>query len=125
MKRFFAVLLAVSMLGSILAGCGDGKPAGMTDNVYEYGCKALDIVNQYLDTDIEADAAHDKLKQIEATIDPQSDDVAMKATEGSIKIEVQYLAFLMVQAQNEMRNLESTIDEIKEWRDKLSSNLGK
>lgn len=124
MKRFLSGVLAALMLCGVLTGCS-GKPSGMTDNVYDYGCKALDVVDQYLDTELTAEEAQSKLEQIGAMIDPQSDDTVMKNTEEMIKSETEFLVFLMIGAQNKMENLESTISDIREWRDKLAKDLGK
>jgi hypothetical protein len=58
MKRFIALLL-VGVMALSLAGCG--KPAGMNQEIYDYGQEAVKVTESYLNGGMAAETAYDRL----------------------------------------------------------------
>lgn len=66
-KIIIAVLLSSMML--TFSACGKSIPEGMSEEVYDYGVKALDIMDKYNDMEISVDDADSRLKAIYDKID--------------------------------------------------------
>lgn len=59
------LLMLVVLLCCLLAGCGGGRPSDLSDAHYQYGKRALEIVDDCLDYDIDLDTAYNKIKKLE------------------------------------------------------------
>ena len=80
MKKLFAILCLATAL---LCGCSS-TPEGVTEETYRTGKNALEAIDQYLDGEITADEAHDKLDMYYEILDEHSD--SLDETEGDFKL---------------------------------------
>lgn len=64
-KKAIIMLLCGTFL---LSGCS-GKPSGMSDEVYEIGSQALEIIEKYNDAEISEDDAQTRLSMLSDSID--------------------------------------------------------
>lgn len=71
MKKGLKVLVLLCLLVGI-SGCI--KPFGMNKTVYEVGCKSAEVVESYLDADITADEAIEKLESLQGRLDESYED---------------------------------------------------
>lgn len=71
MKKLFAILCLATAL---LCGCSS-KPGGVTEETYRTGKNALTAIDQYLDGEITAEEAHDKLDMYYEILDEHSDSI--------------------------------------------------
>lgn len=69
MKKLFAILC---LTAALLCGCSS-TPEGVTEETYRTGKNALTAIDQYLDGEITADEAHDKLDTYYEVLDEHSD----------------------------------------------------
>lgn len=59
------VLIFFLSISFLLSGCG-GKPSNISDEHYQYGKKAIEIIDSYLDYEIDADEAYQQMKNLSA-----------------------------------------------------------
>ena len=55
------VVFCVLVMALVLTGCSEGKPSNISEAHYKYGLKALEIVDEYLDFNITAKNAREKI----------------------------------------------------------------
>lgn len=68
MKKVICCLLAIVTVLVVFTACGEKRPENIGDEYYEYGCKALDIIDQYLDKTIDAKTASDRLFNLKTVV---------------------------------------------------------
>lgn len=78
-KIIIAVLLSSMML--TFSACGKVIPEGMSEELYDYGVKALDIMDKYNDKEISEYDANSELTTLREKIDNLDDDTSAKALE--------------------------------------------
>ena len=69
MKKLFTILC---LAAALLCGCSS-KPGDVTEETYRTGKNALEAIDQYLDGEITAEEAHDKLGLYYDILDEHSD----------------------------------------------------
>lgn len=69
MKKLFTILC---LAAALLCGCSS-KPGDVTEETYRTGKNALTEIDQYLDGEITAEEAHDKLDTYYEILDEHSD----------------------------------------------------
>lgn len=60
MNRVISSIAAV-VLALSLTGCGGEKSENISDDLYETGCRAVDVTEEFLSMDISADEYHEKI----------------------------------------------------------------
>lgn len=109
MKKMIVALIVCCMM-FVITAC---KPEGMSDDVYKYGLKALETVDQYLDAEIELEEMN---KIMEGLYDRFEDSENLDLEDFSVKLYINSL-------ESKSGYLYSGVDEIKEARDNLASAL--
>ena len=72
MKRLIGLALVITM-GLVLVGCGSSR--GISDEVYDLASQGLDVVDDYLDKDIDRTTAVYQLDEILADLEFAIDDL--------------------------------------------------
>lgn len=87
MKKRLLVIISILMIAAALTACGDVKPEGLTQEVYEIGCDALDIMEKYNNAEIDKDDAKDRISALYNKIlnVPESSDWLENANKGLIQ----------------------------------------
>lgn len=66
-KNFITkLLIAFALLSTItlILGCSSGKPDDMSEQHYKYAIQVIEITDAYLDYELTADEAYDKLSEL-------------------------------------------------------------
>lgn len=63
-ERLLPIIMLCACIISLFVGCS-GKPSGMSEAYYNYGKRALEIVDGYLDLKKTASEAYDELKELD------------------------------------------------------------
>ena len=77
MKRFISAICAALLLTSLI-GCTQNapvtyeKPEGMSQETFDLGLQAVELIQSYLDGKITTTEAYDKVKEITASLDSLS-----------------------------------------------------
>lgn len=79
MKKLFTILC---LAAALLCGCSS-KPGGVTEETYRTGKNALEAIDQYLDGEITAEEAHDKLDLYYDILDEHGDTISSDDREPS------------------------------------------
>ncbi|WP_304508915.1 hypothetical protein [Anaerotignum sp.] len=108
-------ILIALCLALCLTGCG--KPANVSEDVYNLGLKAVDVTEQFLAADLTVDEAYEKLDDIEdrAIIDEDY------PKDSSVKGKIGTLAWDVHKSDDVSDGTQVVKDEL----DKLKSYLGK
>lgn len=100
-KRLIGSLLAGILCLGLLSGCGDKIPEGMSEEVYNNGVKLIEVIDQYLDLEIDEEEAKDKLDRLDSIFemyDEQGDEDAF-----NLEINASYLEWKI--SKNDMEGL--------------------
>ncbi|EGG83564.1 hypothetical protein HMPREF9477_00939 [Lachnospiraceae bacterium 2_1_46FAA] len=68
-KKLLTLLMALTLSASIIACGGKKLPDGMSQDTYDTGIKALEIMDKYNDADIDADEADKRLEALSDKLD--------------------------------------------------------
>ena len=108
----FALILIVIMLA---VGCGEKTPEGFTEDEYEKCKKVLNITNEFLNADISAEEASNKLEVLSDQLDSDNSTPDLIGT---------YAALIASEIKRyNIDGWSSHIDEIVEYRDKIQEKL--
>ena len=133
LKKSLAVILTISMLGS-LSACSnkdESLPEGMSQELYDTAVNALKIMDKYNDMDINAEEAEKRLKALYDKIDnmdlsdePNKNEFLTESDQAlSIKAEINsyiYALFCIISdKKNEFSDTYTIADEL---RGKLESD---
>ena len=119
MKKLTAVILAFIFVFGLCA-CGKHINSGFTENVADYGIKALEVVDEFLNGDMSASSAASKLKTISYSLQKiEEDDLYCFL----LRLDVDYLV-------SDLNNYEAgysttTKKDVKESRDDIYNLLYK
>lgn len=108
-------ILIALCLALCLTGCG--KPANVSEDVYNLGLKAVDVTEQFLSADLTADEAKEKLDEIKSRIvedDAYSNDLL-------VGTEIELIAYSIGFIDG--NPTEDDIKEVKERLDDLKEDL--
>lgn len=70
MKKIFC-LLPILITAMVISACGSKIPSGMTQQTYDNGCRALEIMEKYNDVEISAEEAETRLKSIQSSLESE------------------------------------------------------
>ena len=117
MKRIICLLCILTCLFTSCAV--DGKPAGMSQDCYDLGCKALDATDAFLDGDITAVAAagqvQDYCQRLSELPTDQADGVQ------SVVNSCEQIAYMLLRAANGDKY---AAQEVETARNTLAQTLG-
>ena len=124
LKKIF-ILALIGVFGFVLLGCGrDTAPEGVSDEVFEIGSQGLDIVDQYLDNDLNRS---DAVSQLDELIDDLIDIIDDLIDEDNIEVDdedVEWALIVVTDAIDGGRS-DSDEDEMMTRRDALAELLGR
>ncbi len=121
MKKVIAVLCALAVF---VSGCSS-RPGGLTEETYRTGKNALEAIDQYLDGEITAQEAHDKinlyydiLDKHNDSLDENEDNDKLSFNCSSIKLECMIASYAIVKIDagfsDEMESLLESRNDIAE-----------
>lgn len=114
-KVIIALFIAVAVL---LAACGGSrKPDSMTQDTYDNGCRALEIMEKYNSADISKEDAKDRLENIQRALDSEReglDDLILNTDNFLVSLTIKQFLY----AVDGLTSV-NTIDEEKELRELL------
>ena len=123
LRKFSCFLLAFLLIGTLLSGCS-GKPDGMSDSVYEWGCQALEATDNYLNNKTTVSSAASTVEELSDKISDFYDGSADTATKDlTLSLSVSRLSFQLKTAASQWGSAD--IDAIQEARDSVAKILGK
>ena len=110
-KIIIAVLLSSMML--TFSACGNSIPEGMSEEVYDYGVKALNVMDKYNDMEISKDDADSRLDAIYDKLDSlDSGDTSVDVLSISSSI-LTFQAALTI-GKNSSKDTYEVADELRE-----------
>lgn len=125
-SRFLCyIALIILLLNSLLlSGCG-GKPNNISDEHYQYGKKAIEIIDSYLDYENNADEAYQQIESLVSRKDtlPQT-EFEDKTHNADFGVEVGvfdadvYLLFLSINPSNEY------LQKLIKARNRIAEEIG-
>ena len=121
-KRCFAMPLLLIML-SILIGCSS-KLDNVSDEHYQYGMKAIEIVDSYLDYDIDAEEAYNKVDELMGRADTLPNENISSATcvmDTCIECDVSLIKYKFSDLHWHPSN--ENLEKLKEYRNSLAEYL--
>ena len=83
-KIIIAVLLSSMML--TFSACGKSIPECMSEEVYDYGVRALNVMDKYNDMEISADEASDRLDGLRSKLDALANDESTSVSASALSI---------------------------------------
>lgn len=116
MKKIILVIL-VSFF--ILVGC---RPKNVRDIVYKGGLKTLEVIDSYLDYEIEADKAYDELVNIS---DRLNEIQNLSSNEVIITVNISILRADMLFKKIDTISERKSFSDIVDMRNELAEQLGK
>ena len=112
---FFALLVLGTAITVFLVNYNDySKPEDLSQEAYDYGLRAVNIADKYLDGRLTGEEAYDKLDSIEfglKLLEEDDDDTTV------------YLLYLEVGSLGSSIHLDYTDAEVLEERNKIADNL--
>lgn len=115
MKRVFSIVALVAMIFNLCA-CGSKRMDGISDRAYDYGLAALETADEFINGDLDADAASDKLERTLILVD---------RCDGENDSLVSSSIFLLQVAIDNKGDGTGTMATVEERRDDLADKLGK
>lgn len=120
------VVAMICIIGCIFICACSSVPNGMSEQHYQYGLKVLEIIDQYLDYDISAEEAYQRITDTEKRSNelPNS-DFGDDDNEGNFDIEfnVTMTSYAMMKVMHDPT--QDNYKELLSQRNKLASCLGK
>lgn len=114
MKRTLSILILATVLLSLCA-CGSKRMEGISDRSYECGLAALETADEFINGQIDADAASSKLAR---------NLILADACDGDNDILVATVIFRLKFSIDRKDNGIGTMDAVKEAREDLADLLG-
>ena len=96
MKKILFIFLTILTMTVVLTACGNSIPKGMTKEVYDYGCKALEIMEKYNAAEISGEDAKDRLESLKKSLDAEKEKLTDVIENGSaflVSSDVQFFIF--------------------------------
>ncbi len=126
MRRYLSVLLAVCLCCGLLAGCGGKsgeKPENMNQEIYNYGVKAVDAIDSFLEADITAEEAEEKLSSLSKSADSvSSEEVIDSSVQASLNLlEAQLRGISYDDLSDDVES--EDLSKLREARDSLKKTL--
>lgn len=121
MKKIIALLLVALTLLS-LCSCG-GKPEKTSDAMYQIGINALTLTDRYINGEITADKAYERIQEFREQADAQYEKNKTEEYKNDYNI-----SFRISMLSSEILFSKSgthAISDVMEARDKLAGTLGK
>lgn len=112
----------ILILALVLTGCSKGKPNDISEAHYKYGLKALEIVDEYLDFNITAKNAREKIDALTNESDslPKTEFKSPDHAKNSgVEHEVTMLSYELLKIDNGS----GTYDDLLEQRNELAELL--
>ena len=124
MKKLI-ILTLIGVFGFVLVGCGGNRtPDGISDEVFEIGSQGLDIVDQYLDNELNRIAAVEQLDFLLAELYEVINDLFEDDNYEDNDEDVERALIVVTDAVDDGRSY-SDEEEMKIRRDALAELLGK
>jgi len=121
MKRLFGLALVIAV-GLLLVSCG--SPSGISDEVYDLASHGLDIVDDYLDREIERTVAVYELDEILSNLEFVIDDLVDYDDLEAYDEDVEWALILLTDAVDDGLS-QTDEEEMLILRDELADILGK
>ena len=118
MKKLSIIFIAAA-IAALLVACGSKVPSGMTQETYDNGCRALEIMEKYNGADITAEEAELRLKSIKTSLESETFTISQPLESANNTI-ISTNIFLFISALNGS-SVSSTYDQ----EDSLRRNLEK
>lgn len=115
------VLLVIFLLTVSVVGCGE-NPNELNEDVYDIGCKVVDICEEYLDTDIDVKEAADRIGRLDEQLEGL--DIELRTDE---KLLCEKISLLAIKLDNKSifgDKASITDTEIKKELDGIKESLG-
>ena len=104
-------VFAVGIVMVLMVACG--RPQNMTEETYEYGKKALEIIQKYNSADISAEDAKSRLESIVTALDNlEIDDDLAEIKKDTVQIIVDGGVMDLQYGWNKMLDTENSLKEI-------------
>lgn len=115
MKRALPLVMLAAVLLSLCA-CGSKRTEGISDRAYGYGLAALETADEFINGQIDADTASDKLARNLILVDAcdGENDILVGSIISRLKISIDH-----------KNNGTGTMGSVKDVRDDLAELLGK
>lgn len=128
MKRRFALksvlLILLAVFTTVVTSCG-GKPSTISDEHYQYGKKAIEIIDSYLDYDIDADAAHQQLEKLterKGTLPQTEFDDPTHSSGSTVEIYVDLAEYRMSKMYHNPSKAD--LNDLIEYRNNIADETG-
>lgn len=125
MKKVITILLTFVIISTIFIGCSS-KPDNVSQQMYDYGVEALNIVDEYLKGDITISTAESELSVIKEKSSIVTNDATRVGTDKSKDILVGSAIdslYFEISTGNLLDNISK--EDVQEKRDKLVEYLNK
>ncbi len=115
MKKILGIVTALT-LAIVMVACGSSKPKTMSQDTYENGCRALEVMEKYNDMEISADEAEERLESIDSSLEKETfttDELLAETDNLLISLEIHSFIYALHGTTG------STYDSEDELREKL------
>ena len=125
MKKAISCLLVLVIVLTIFTACGEGKPTNISDDHYEFGCKVVDIIDQYMDNTIDADTAYTRIGNLIRTDKDKLPETEFGDPTHAAGSTVELYTVLV---WNELSSIDygtGSQQELKDYRNKIADAVGR
>lgn len=84
MKKGLLVFVTIVLTAAMLVACG--KPSYMSKTTYDYGCRALEVMEKYNHMEVSEDEAKKRLNSIEEVLEEEADELTNNLTYSSYNL---------------------------------------
>ena len=125
MKKKVVSLFVLGAASLMLISCGNtsGKPEDMNEEIYNYGVSAVETTEEYLNADITADDADNKMDTLEQSANSiETDEMIDKSVQASINLlAAQFRTISYNSIDNNISD--SDLNDLQDARDDLKETL--
>lgn len=125
MKKKVVSLFVLGMATLILVSCGNtgGKPEDMNEEIYNYGVSAVETTEEYLNADITADEADNKMDILEQSANSiETDEMIDKSVQASINLLAAQFRTISYNSIDDNIS-DSDLNDLRDARDDLKETL--
>lgn len=125
MKKKVVSLFVLGMATLILVSCGNtgGKPEDMNEEIYNYGVSAVETTEEYLNADITADEADNKMDNLEQSANSiETDEMIDKSVQSSINLLAAQFRTISYNSIDDNIS-DSDLNDLRDARDDLKETL--
>lgn len=72
MKKGLLTFVTILSAAIILVACGSSKPKTMSQETYDNGCRALEVMEKYNDMEVSAEDAEERLDSIDSSMEKET-----------------------------------------------------